>query len=167
VKGVAAVHIRIGKIRPQLHGAVAAPQRFIVPPQRRQCCTAIYERLGIVRPNGERPVVACERIVEAPQLLKRIATIVQRQNMSRFDFEGCVDLPNSGLGVPALHENDAEQMQAVEMRRLCCENLPIYFFRIGQSTGLMERQSLRKCRGRRRGAGYLPRGEEIDSTFDP
>jgi hypothetical protein len=93
--------------------------------------------------------------------LQRIATIVQRQNMSWFDFESCVDLPNGGLGVPAMHENDAEQMQAVEMRGLCCENLPIYFFRISQSTGLMERHSLRKCRGRGRGAGCLPRGEEI------
>jgi hypothetical protein len=81
--------------------------------------------------------------------------------MSRLDLEGCVDLPNSGLGVATLQENDAEQMQAVEMPRLRCENLPIDFFRIGQSTGLMQRQSLRKYLGHRRGVGHLPRGEEV------
>jgi hypothetical protein len=94
-------------------------------------------------------------------LLKRIAAVAQRQNMSRLDLEGCVDLPNSGLGVATLQENDAEQMQAVEMPRLCRENLPVYFFRIAQSAGLMQRQRLRKCLGRRRGAGHLPRGEKI------
>jgi hypothetical protein len=56
-------------------------------------------------------------------------------------------------------------MQAVEMPRLGRENLPIHRFRIGQSTGPMERQSLRQCRGRRHGAGYLLRGDESPRIF--
>jgi hypothetical protein len=55
-------------------------------------------------------------------VLEGIAAIVERQNMMRRDFKGGADLPNRGRRIAALHEDDAEQMQAVEMPRLARQN---------------------------------------------
>jgi hypothetical protein len=75
---------------------------------------------------------------------ERIAAIVQGQKIARTSFQGKV-YPAHGFSVIAtLIENDAEQVQAVEMVGPDRKNLIVDSFRIRQSAGLMQRQSVSK-----------------------
>jgi hypothetical protein len=49
--------------------------------------------------------------------------------------------------IAALMKYEAEQMAAVRLIRIDGKDLAINFFRLGQSPGLMQRQSLRQQRG--------------------
>jgi hypothetical protein len=50
-------------------------------------------------------------------------------------------------GIAALMKYEAEQVPAVELIRIDGKDSAINFFRLGQSPGLMQRQSLRQQRG--------------------
>ena len=133
--------MRFDEIRPQRDRPVIARQRFTVTLERIQRDAAIDQRLDTIGPHAERPIVALERIAEALHLLEGIAAIVERENMTRGDLERGADLPHGGGRIATLHEDDAEQMQAVEMFRLARQNALIDSLGFRQLPGLMQRQS--------------------------
>ena len=138
VEHIAAVGMRFDEIRPQRDRPVVARQRFVITLERIQRDAAIDQRLDIIGPYAERPVIALERVAEALHLLEGIAAIVERQNVMRRDFKSVADLPNRGRWIAALHEDDAEQMQAVEMPRLARQNMLIDLLGFRQLPGLMQ-----------------------------
>jgi hypothetical protein len=73
MQGVAAVGVRLGKIRPQHKRAVAGAQRFVEALQGDERIRAIGMRL--CRAQLDRAVIARQRILEPLQLLERIAPI--------------------------------------------------------------------------------------------
>jgi hypothetical protein len=62
----------------------------------------------------------------------------------RRDFQRGADLPHCALGIATLQEDNAEQMQAVEVTGLDRKDAMINLFGIRQLAGLMQRQSFRK-----------------------
>jgi hypothetical protein len=119
-------------------------QRILEPLQLFERIAPVGVRLGIVRPRRDRAVVARQRLLELLERRERIAAIVQGQKIVRASLQGKV-YPARGLRViAALIENNAEQVQAVEMVGPDRKNLIVDFFRIRQSAGLMQRQSISK-----------------------
>ena len=138
-QGVSAVAESLGVVRPDGHCTIEAINSVLRALERAQCVAAIVQGFGIIRLECDRPVIALERLVMPFDRRQNGTVIGMGDSRSRICLERAGYQLEPLGGFSALMQENAAQMERVEIAGLNGEDLPVQRLGFLQLPALMVR----------------------------